>query len=382
MYRPGVGTPRMLTYSMSNVTSLWLAPALILRTLHVFLPGTWLLPPAYCLPAPAHNGSPEEVVPHLHTGPSYVMLNGEFSTSARQQQHAHAAECSAAPSPGGCDPCPERTPLGACAARPAQQPANSTAAGQCETAQPDAAGSESVCEVYTDAETKSDAASQCGRNAPNSYASFESEKGGKASTDIMDKSVEQIKPDSQMSKPEYRSMCTAQVPSATNCGSDSDDSSSSVSFFPAKVCTGAKAGLVFKLGHMGLGYYPDTLSAKLAAASKAGAAALAENAYDSPQNSVRYPAKVAATVTVPDMGKAADHAAIPDMKENGVKEETTSWTLEAAGKEAEASSERLGSGQKGDAQAAESKSDSGGHYWGQALQYLDRSIQVPPKARL
>jgi len=218
-----------------------------------------------------------------------------------------------------------------------------------------------------------------------------------------------------------------------SCAKDSVGAIDSV-YIPATAFAGARADWVFKLGHMGLGYYPDAQPADSATACKAYSD-WSTNPHNTPPKDCTSCIEVSAAKsdagvsgTVPKSYASSAECAGKSIKreESSVGQEAEGAAIEAEGHTAAAESEKQGrqegkaegaafgaemhtataesemqGRQEGKAEGAaleadghtataesekqggpEGKADQAGkecgngHYWGQALQYLDSSVQV------
>jgi len=191
-----------------------------------------------------------------------------------------------------------------------------------------------------------------------------------------------------------------------SCAENSTGAIDSV-LIPATAFSGARPDCVFKLGHMGLGYYPDAQPADSATACKAYSD-WSTNPHNTPQDCTSC---VGVSATTSDAGisgavpkahvssaeyigksinreessvgqeaeggasEAQVHTATAESEKQGRQEgKAEGAASEDEGHTATAESEKQG-GQEGEADQAGKERDKG-HYWGQALQYLDSCVQV------
>lgn len=151
---------------------------------------------------------------------------------------------------------------------------------------------------------------------------------------------------------------------------------------PATAFSGARPDYVFKLGHMGLAYYPDAQPADSATACTEHTD-WSTNPHHPPQKDRTSCVEVSATKseagisrTVPESHVSSAECAGKSInrKESSVGQEAEGAANEAKVRTATAESEKQG-GQEGKADQAGKECDNG-HYWGQALQYLSSCVQV------
>ena len=181
---------------------------------------------------------------------------------------------------------------------------------------------------------------------------------------------------------------------------DSVEGDSSAAFVPATAFTGAKNGLVFKLGHMGLGYYPDTPHADLSIACKAQSALIEPTDSNSSSAQDISPSVQVAAPVVPDTSSVdyvlgeGERAGVDVLKGEigpaaGEQEAAQNRNLVLSHEEempvegwaAEATADEEGESE-GKGRAGGEDTSQAGHYWGQALQYLDCTVQVGLKPQL
>ncbi|DBA83709.1 TPA: hypothetical protein ACH3X1_006247 [Trebouxia sp. C0004] len=155
-------------------------------------------------------------------------------------------------------------------------------------------------------------------------------------------------------------------------------------FTPATAFSGARADCVFKLGHMGLGYYPDAQPADSATACT-GYTDWFTNPHNHPQkrctSCVGIPARqsdAGSSETVPKshVNSAECAGKSINREESSLGQEAKRAAFEGKVHTATAELDKQG-GQGGKADQAGKECDKG-HYWGQALQYLDSCVQVTP----
>ena len=153
-------------------------------------------------------------------------------------------------------------------------------------------------------------------------------------------------------------------------------------YVPATAFSGARPNWVFKLGRMGLGYYPDAQPADSATACK-GYTAWSTNPHNPPQNDCTSWVQLSAGLsdagisgTVPKSHVSSAECAGKrfNREESSAGQEGGGAAFEAQVHTATAESEKQGR-QEGKADQAGKEHDKG-HYWGQALQYLDSCVQV------
>ena len=177
---------------------------------------------------------------------------------------------------------------------------------------------------------------------------------------------------------------------------------SSAAFLPATAFTGAKNGLVFKLGHMGLGYYPDTPHADLSIACKAQSALIEPTDSNSSSAQDSSPSVKVAIPVVPDTSSVdyvfgeGERAGVDVLKEEigpAAREQGAALQrnivqsheeeMPVRRSESKATADEEGETEsEGEGRAGGEDTSQAGHYWGQALQYLDHTVQVGLKPEL
>ena len=162
--------------------------------------------------------------------------------------------------------------------------------------------------------------------------------------------------------------------SGSSTSAELSDSTPHIAFLPPTAFAGAKADFVFKLGHMGLGYYPDRLFAQSAPACKA----CSTIPIAIPLKPCSSCAK-ACVASADSAASAADCTSVAqESAESAKKGEAGEIDVEhpdQAGRPAPA--DHVGkTGEEARPGGTADVHCDHGHYWGQALQYLDRSVQV------
>lgn len=176
------------------------------------------------------------------------------------------------------------------------------------------------------------------------------------------------------------------------------DGGSPAAFFAAAAFAGAKTGMLFQMGNQGLGYYADALPAEIDSGCKASVVDSACNPSMAGKQPSGICSRAASDLQTPDVSVAVSADSTASCTEGGsgglsskassVKSTTLpngAAALSAGHKEvkkltdddkgsvlAEADGQAKGEGSG----ARGGWGSKAGHYWGQALQYLDRSIQV------
>jgi len=166
-----------------------------------------------------------------------------------------------------------------------------------------------------------------------------------------------------------------------SCAQNNNGAINSV-FIPATAFSGARPDCVFKLGHMGLGYYPDSQPADSATACKAYAD-WSTNPHNPPQNDCTPCAEISAAVSDAEVSGTVpkSHVSSAECAGEMFKREESSEGQKAEGAAVEAEVHtataelKKQGGHEGKADQAGEEYDNG-HYWGQALQYLDSCVQV------
>ncbi|KAL3131069.1 hypothetical protein ABBQ38_000384 [Trebouxia sp. C0009 RCD-2024] len=172
---------------------------------------------------------------------------------------------------------------------------------------------------------------------------------------------------------------------------------SPAAFIAAAAFTGAKTGMLYQMGDEGLGYYADVSSAEVEPSCKAPSVGKEPNGFCSqadvhPQTTDSSHAVSAASTaawadSVSDglSSKApnAEGVMLPSaavmqsvqQKVEEVRSDGAAWGTKLV--------ETDGGQVKGDGFGREAGGEGkAGHYWGQALQYLDRSVQVVPGKKI
>ncbi len=177
------------------------------------------------------------------------------------------------------------------------------------------------------------------------------------------------------------SVCDSKLNGNASCAQKSAGAIDSV-FIPATAFSKARPDCVFKLGHMGLGYYPDAQPADSATACKAYSD-WSTNPHDPPQKDCtscvgvsarQSDAGISGTVPKSHVSSAECAGKSINREERSMEHEAEGAAFEAKVHTATAELERQ-TGQEGKADQNGKECDKG-HYWGQALQYLDSCIQV------
>ena len=139
---------------------------------------------------------------------------------------------------------------------------------------------------------------------------------------------------------------------------------SPAAFIATAAFSGAKAGMLFKTGTRGLGYYAD-------------AGGLAPEAPTS-LSTTMFPTSTASCVGNVSAGLSSQVPLVKQVVPIGTAVHTGQKEGEAREGDSEGRYEAGVNGQvKGEGVGGKAdEGDKNGHYWGQALQYLDRSIQV------
>ena len=173
---------------------------------------------------------------------------------------------------------------------------------------------------------------------------------------------------------------------------------SHAAFIASAAFTGGKAGMLFKTGDQGLGYYANTihltpngpLASPSVVESRCTATSLVAKELKGHYNHADVdPRPISASVTMSPTSTAScvDNASAPLSSQAPLVKEVlhSGKAMHAGQKEAEAlegdSQGRYAAGVDGQVKGERvcGKGDDGdktGHYWGQALQYLDCSVQV------
>ena len=163
------------------------------------------------------------------------------------------------------------------------------------------------------------------------------------------------------------------VSSGSSTSAELSDSTPHIAFLPSTAFAGAKAGFAFKLGHMGLGYYPDRVFAQSATACKA--CSIVANGIPLKPCS---PCAIACVASADSAASAADSTSAAQSAEEAKEGEAGETHVEHPD-QAERPAPADDVGKTGEEARPEGTADvhcDHGHYWGQALQYLDRAVQV------
>lgn len=161
--------------------------------------------------------------------------------------------------------------------------------------------------------------------------------------------------------------------SGSSTSTELSHSTPHIEFLPSPAFAGAKADFVFKLGHMGLGYYPDRLFAQSATACKA-CSTVANGTPLKPCSSCAN----ACVASANSAASAADSTSAAQSAEEAKEGEAGETHVEHPD-QAERPAPADDVGKTGEEARPEGTADvhcDHGHYWGQALQYLDRAVQV------
>ena len=151
---------------------------------------------------------------------------------------------------------------------------------------------------------------------------------------------------------------------------------SPAAFIAAAAFTGGKAGMLFKSGHQGLGYYADASPAEAESKCRATSLAGKELPVDPHTTALSMSTDMCSTASCTDSVPGELSSKAPHAK--GCMPKGNGKAIQSGQKEDRA----MGDGLEGRCKAeadGQMKGDMGvktGHYWGQALQYLDRSVQV------
>ena len=187
--------------------------------------------------------------------------------------------------------------------------------------------------------------------------------------------------------PELASSLVSQVPHCTSA-----EGGTPAAFIAAAAFSGAKTGMLFHMGDQGLGYYPDASLAEAQLRSKASRPGKEPNGVCShadvdPQTTDSSVAASTDSVASPTDGVSAglssntsnvEGAILPSATVMASKQKQVEELRTDAADEGGVLPETHGQ-LKGQGLGEETEVGGGkatGHYWGQALQYLDRSVQV------
>ena len=300
-------------------------------------------------------------------GPSYIILGGAFRPLAKSpSEHSASAPEAAAEA------------ATAAATEAATEAATAQLADSTPSAAVDAAHTHVFSLVEKETNVSSDAAGMVQFEAKDadhdareaSSKELDSKHGGLAAAHNINAPTDPV-----------ASLHDGKLNGNASCAQNSAGASASV-YTPATAFSGTRAGCVFKLGHMGLGYYPDAQPADSATACK-GCTDWSTNPHNPPQNDCTSCVEISATKsdagipgTAPNSYVSSAEYAGKSIRRKGssVRQAAEGAAFEAEVHTAAAELEKQG-GQEGKADQAGKECDKG-HYWGQALQYLDSCVQV------